>query len=432
MNENRSEQGRELQELWARRTALNETQREVFISLCLDAIKGFQIPAYLVCPGDHEPNLGSEFIEKLLAPQDDAAPTRPDDGVSLAALERLFLEHLVNRRLTDLWCRRAQLSNPEWTAFWRLTHAVLDPIRFPHYQSCREEHPSDLIDQFFSEKVAMPALGPSDQSIGVEKQCRLHAAALVLFYKRFLVSCIRRRRTTQIIGTLPAEVEPGADADDEQRPEPSDDAPPEAERKRVGAAPDSSGQAAESTGAAETPGPAQSTAPGQFETSGAHQVFVPETPPAPDDSGSEWDGDYFANVLEIPWEAAERAASQFYWTRGPWHVIDEDGEWMRLYLSRSWCPQKEHPDALPLYKLAKRCAISDYHVKAQTLGISAPRRGFGSLEDFRETYLGEWVCSLGPLTYARVDAALQILCAVSLMEHPRCKRELTPVGAVHV
>jgi hypothetical protein len=97
--------------------------------------------------------------------------------------------------------------------------------------------------------------------------------------------------------------------------------------------------------------------------------------------------------------------------------LDRAEPWIPVYLSLNFCPDAKMSE--PLYKLARRLGISNYHVKAQHLGIT------GNLSvSFEKTLIGRWLSEdlrigIQSENVSLVRAALKILCfqALEWVEH---------------
>lgn len=115
------------------------------------------------------------------------------DPLTRGRLLLLYRGHLWDLWLDGLWKRRSSLSEREWGDFLYLTRLVLK-LRyrdFSKYYSalCRGDvTPQELIDDFFLEKIVLPALNTSGMS------GYLHAGSLAVFYERFLIGLMRRLR----------------------------------------------------------------------------------------------------------------------------------------------------------------------------------------------------------------------------------------------
>jgi len=100
--------------------------------------------------------------------------------------------------LADLWSRRADLSEDEWTRLYHLVIAVLEanPVREEWSEKLGSERRKALRDSFFIDKVLLPATAP-----GADPNPELTLRALPVFYRRYLLDQIRvvgRRKESEL------------------------------------------------------------------------------------------------------------------------------------------------------------------------------------------------------------------------------------------
>lgn len=180
-----------LQYLWNVAGHLDEAEADEFqclvTALLHECREGFA-REYLALSGkDCSPDeLTEEFLPKLFGIR-----KRLATPLTRGRLLSLYRGYLWDLWLDHLWTRRSKLSEREWEDFWYLTRCVLKPRYrdFSRYYSvlCQSDTvPEQFIDDFFLEKIVMPALSKSG-SAGY-----LHAGSLALYYERFLIGLVRR------------------------------------------------------------------------------------------------------------------------------------------------------------------------------------------------------------------------------------------------
>lgn len=273
----------------------------------------------------------------------------------------------LERELVALWGRRGRLSSTEWKRLFRLVDGCLRPVRLSLYGSLLRLHPNagldhlkaGLIADFFADKVCRPAL-----AAGFNERPLAHCGALVTFYKRFLLDRIKQANT-RAGNEQPLQDQAGIA-----------DVGPDA---ALGA--DESVPVDRSLGAEGSADGLMSRSPGQTQSADLDDRSV-----------------------------LEQAAARFL------DAIAVQEPWVLLYLACHFCPDDDAQ--VPLSRLAKRHGVKSYHHKAQRLGITWARGGFGSPDAFAATMIGQWVQGLGIAValseLERIHAALKILCLVAL------------------
>lgn len=117
--------------------------------------------------------------------------------------------------------------------------------------------------------------------------------------------------------------------------------------------------------------------------------------------------DYLDALEEAGFSGTDIHASARCW-------LASSEEWVRDYLTKSYCPDGEHSE--PLIDLAKRMGIKSYAYKAEKLGFNW--KNPGDYVGFTDTLLGRWIVSLGieilPDNIQLIHAALKILCFEAL------------------
>lgn len=132
-------------------------------------------------------------------------------------------------------------------------------------------------------------------------------------------------------------------------------------------------------------------------------ISNPETAAASDElDGSSWTALQDATGLTV--KAVAQSARDW---------LDESEDWIPIYLGLHHCPDAKDSD--PLYKLAKKYRVANYHHKAELLGISGKRDA-----GYEKTLIGRWLIQdvkleLGPEYLLAVHAALKILCLAALL-----------------
>jgi hypothetical protein len=264
----------------------------------------------------------------------------------------------IDRTLNDLWSRRGVLSHAEWDRLYQLVRRILRARSFSEYGALPWFAPVELINDFFYDKVFLPATRPALETSAV------HAGALCLYFQRYLIQRIRAARRDPDYG-------------DKHEPSTNEQATRE-------------------------PG---TTDPNVDDEAG-YGPHTTRSLPLPDASRS-------ADLQTLLWQAGLEpsevlaSAAQFMARAEPW---------VRLYLAEHFCAESDA--AVPISGLSKRHGIRSSHYKAERLGITHPRSGFASPRDWADTLLGRWVESLG----IRADAAnrsvtkavLEILCLAAL------------------
>ena len=259
----------------------------------------------------------------------------------------------LDKRLRELWWRRGELDQSEWEELFQVVQQKLGGQKFSQYSSLPGVLPEDLITDFFQDKVLIPAKNSTYQASDLK-----HSGVLALYYSRYLLDRI------DAVPFTSAEEKSGSDQNDY----------------------------------------IERLSEGNFDV-----LYAGLREAEPDISD-------VLNDLGLTLEHVCQEAAVFLKTQGAWQHLQKDGYWIRLYLSKHHCTDKE--DTVPLDTLARQYDIPSYHYKAKKLGITWTRGGFESPEDFAKTLLGQWIISLG-ITIQRDDpaalhAALKILCHAAL------------------
>lgn len=125
-------------------------------------------------------------------------------------------------------------------------------------------------------------------------------------------------------------------------------------------------------------------------------------------ASNEVDSDSWVALRELTGKTVEEIA------RSARAWLDESAEtWVPIYLGVNFCPDAK--ESVPLYKLAKKHRVANYHRKAELLGITG---AFGV--DYGKTLIGRWLTrdvniTLEPENIPAVHAALKILCLQALL-----------------
>lgn len=291
----------------------------------------------------------------------------------------------TDERLRDLWGRRATLSAREWEALYSIVYIVLKP-KCGDLLAQLPMSSDEAIQDFFEDKV----FALSDHTSQIN-----HAGALVVFYKRFLLSLLRDPYLTRRV--VP-------DSDDEDVDVPLDGVPEKfsAQLMSSDAIDDSlSCQNLNDWIAAEI------------------ESLFPDL-----ESGSQpsQTSAIIAQFLGVDLVQIIREAQDFLNGQGKWPHLAEQSDWIRLYLRCYFCLEQE--DAVALSTLARKYSIPSYHHRAVKLGVTVPLRRDAALESFRASYRGQWLASLGisidPDHLTEMSLALKILCLVALKSQEPC------------
>jgi len=116
---------------------------------------------------------------------------------------------------------------------------------------------------------------------------------------------------------------------------------------------------------------------------------------------------YTADEVTLLWEARLKPEQVILSAR---QFLESSEEWVRLYLARNFCPDKDQQK--PLNQLANDYQIPSYHHRARKLGITRKK---GQLEKgYEKTLLGEWLTELElaitPKNQKVIEVAFKILC----------------------
>lgn len=294
---------------------------------------------------------------------------------------------LTDETLREFWRRRATLSEPEWGELYTLVFHVLC-YKCNELLSQLPGEREEYIQDFFEDKVM--TLGNQGDEIH-------HSGALVIYYKRYLLSRLRdpyvkRRAISQ-----------GEEEGEEAVSNPL-------ERALAARTFDAEG------GVDADPSDLRHLTDWLAAEIGG---FTPEADVASDAAEvSELVARYTG--VELGKQAA--AAMAFLHGRGDWEHLADDGWWVRLYLRCHFCA--EPVDAVALNTLARKHQIPSYHLKAVVLGISVPKKTGAALESFRRSYRGQWLSRLGipvdPDHLVEMSLALKVLCLVALKSYDSC------------
>ncbi len=124
----------------------------------------------------------------------------------------------------------------------------------------------------------------------------------------------------------------------------------------------------------------------------------------------------FRVQLGIDLDAITDAAWCFLDAGEGWEGLRDQLWWIRLYLTRHFCPEDD--SRLSLVELSRRHQIPSYYSRAVKLGINVPKQDDAAMSAFTSSYRGRWLARLAiPVDAAhRVEimVALKILCVVAL------------------
>jgi len=266
-----------------------------------------------------------------------------------------------NEDLRDLWRRRQTLSRAEWGELYRIVVCVLRVRRLRILQALPGSLDEYILD-FFQDKVMR--VGPAGGEIA-------HTGALVTFFRRYLIDCLRDQR-----GPYPPLYPP---------PDPLD--PPDGGHDS------------------------------EYLLDQVVEFFdwiLRGSPPGAEIESVARDVERYhgIRIMDIL-----DSAQQFLAGAGDWSKLKDDSWWIRLYLRFYFCPEKG--DGVAMKALAQQYDVRSYFYKAVKLGIKVPKAaGAAALEAFRKSYRGQWLASLGiPVDEdhrTAMDIALKILCLAAL------------------
>ncbi|QVL49491.1 MAG: hypothetical protein KFB96_02935 [Thiocapsa sp.] len=291
----------------------------------------------------------------------------------------------TDERLRDLWRRRATLSQREWEALYSIVHSVLKP-KFGELLGQLSVTPEEAIQDFFEDKVF--ALGDHNSEID-------HAGALMVYYKRFLLSLLR-----------------------------------DPYRKRRVATPSDADSVAASSDQIDKAGLDQSANADSGDDSFSRQhledwIVAQLDPQLPDaDKGGQPSETraVVAQFIGVDLDEVVREAQAFLGGQGRWSHLAKQSDWIQLYLRCHLCP--EQADAVALSTLARKYNIPSYHHRAVKLGVTVPLRQDAALAAFCSSYRGQWLISLGikidPDHLLEISLALKVLCLVALKSQEPC------------
>lgn len=268
----------------------------------------------------------------------------------------------LDATLQDLWRRRTDLNQAEWTALYRIVTRVLRQGSYPQLGTLRESR-DWYIQSFFVDKVFR-----FDQTGEI-----FYAGALKTFFRNYLLSQLR---------TLGPPAPDTADAD--------------------GQDPASVEEANETT--------ADRTLVDQIAAlvEKALPGVLNDAPGTPVHAVQRHLGVSLPRVIE--------SARGFLAGTDEWAGLVNDAWWIRIYLREHQCP--EHGVALSL--LAQRHQIRSSHHKALKLGVTVPKGDAAALAAFTRSLRGQWLRSLGIAVDSshqlEMMLALKILCILALLE----------------
>ncbi|MEA3641653.1 MAG: hypothetical protein VBE63_17170 [Lamprobacter sp.] len=300
----------------------------------------------------------------------------------------------LDRQLSDLWGRRATLSEAEWKALYSIVYHALSPtcgsLLTPLGLSADE-----AIQDFFQDKV----FALSDRATSV-----YHLGALTLFYKRYLLSRQRDNYLTRRkhLHTSSDEEHNTDEALSQANTTDADDGDPF------------------------TPSNASDSTDGDPLTKGLHglvevqlETLLSNSATNPQPSHTR---DAVSQLLGVELVDITREAQDFLNGRGHWTALAKESKWIRLYLRCHQCPEKE--DAMALSLLASKHRIPSYHDRAVKIGVTVPKQQDAVLDAFRASYRGRWLQHLGipvdPEHLEEMSLALKILCLVALNSQEPC------------
>jgi hypothetical protein len=292
---------------------------------------------------------------------------------------------VLDESLRDLWRRRDTLSEVEWAELYAAVFRILR-YRYKDLVAQIGSTPEESIQDFFQDKVFVVSGGEL-----------VHAGALVVFYKNYLLSRLREPRIQRETSFQSNSLLGGETSSQ------SDDLP-------------NSGVSAQDEGQGDIGG-VQSVVDSITEMLLEGPADMPLKLPV--DSVLR---DVVLQYTGVDLERVVQGAADFLHGKGEWADLANDAWWMRLYLRCHFCPESE--DAIPMSQIARRYSVPSYHSKAIKLGVTVPKGRDAALEAFRDSYRGRWLVSVGvpidPEHLLEMSVSLKILCAVALRSQEPC------------
>lgn len=301
----------------------------------------------------------------------------------------------LDERLRDLWRRRAGLTAGEWDELYGI---VVTELR-GRYRDLLDQLPTtpeDCIQDFFEDKVF--SLNNPGSEIA-------HKGALVTFYKRYLLSCLRDPEVRDRTHSQEAATEENA------------------ERSPLQTALDEKAVEEAATG---DPAAIQ-----QLVDWVAEEVvgLIPGAGAGPDPSGAQA---LVSQFLGLDLELAAQSALDFLYGRGHWAHLAKDVWWIRLYLGCYFCPD-DPQDRMALDTLRRAWSIPSHHYKAVLLGVTVPKQQDAAFAAFRESLRGQWLARLGvPVDLEHrleMSLALKMLCLAALSLQTPCHKQRSVAAA---
>ncbi len=291
----------------------------------------------------------------------------------------------IDQELRDLWKRRVSLSISGWGRLYTVVWNVL-ANRFSDLVAQLPGTAEDYIQDFFQDKVL--ALGNQGDEIH-------HAGALVVYYKRYLLSHLRHPSVTR------RAVPVGSQPDDESAPTLLDGAlDDQAKDADATEDPSASRDLVDSIAALIAP-------------------FVLELASGEDRHDAR---ELIRRHLGVDLAATVQSSIDFLQGRRDWSRLASDVWWIRIYLRCHFCPDSD--EAIALSTLGRTHRIPSYHYKAVALGVTVPKKRDAALEAFRASYRGQWLIGLGipvdPDHLTEMSLALKVLCLVALKSQEPC------------
>ena len=291
----------------------------------------------------------------------------------------------TDKRLRDLSSRRAMLSAREWEELYSIVYGVLK-AKCMDLVTQMSISPDEAIQDFFEDKLF--ALSDHNSEIN-------HAGALVVYYRRFLLSLLRDPYIVRRV--VP-------DRDNEENDVPS------------GGISQNYGVRSAST---------ESINDGLSRQSLIDWIAIELGPLLPDRDSATLPTetrDVVTQFLGVDLAQITREARDFVNGQGRWPHLADHSSWIGLYLRCHLCAEQEN--AVALSALARKYGIPSYHNRAVKLGVTVPLRRDAALEAFRASYRGQWLNSLGipidPDHLTEMSLALKILCLVALKSQEPC------------
>jgi hypothetical protein len=291
----------------------------------------------------------------------------------------------IDQQLRDLWRRRVSLTNQEWGRLYTIVWNLL-ANKYTDLVAQLPGNNEDHIQDFFQDKVL--ALGNQGDEIH-------HAGALLVYYRRYLLSRLRDPYVTRCVAF-------GGGRSDE-----------ESARTPLDGALDDQARVADAT---DDP----STSRDLVDAIAA--LIDPLVPELGSGAGEHGIRTLIHRHLGVDLESAVRSSLDFLAGRDDWSHLAAEAWWIGLYMRCHFCP--EHADAVALSTLARRHRIPSYHYKAVALGATVPKQQDAALEAFRASYRGQWLTRLGiPVDrehLLEMSLALKVLCLVALKSQEPC------------